>query len=105
MEYERSDLVVSALSLCGIAKVHHAMQEIRQVIRTDGWLCFCSIGCHRITVATVQSLLNPLQQALGHGCHLNRLMDQIICVHSIQVRSIQTTHLEGVLRVIGCLYQ
>ena len=46
-------------------------------------------------MATVQSLLNPLQQALGHGCHLRRLIDQIICVQSIRVRSIQTFHLKG----------
>ena len=66
---------------------------------------FCSMGYHRITVATFQSFLNPLQQALGNVYHLNRLMDQIISVQPIRVRSIQTFHLEGALRAVGFLYQ
>ena len=70
-----------------------------------GGSVFCNMGYHRITVANLQSFLNRLQQALGDVYHLNRLMDQIICVQPIRVRSIQTFHLEVVLRAIGCLYQ
>jgi ubiquinone/menaquinone biosynthesis C-methylase UbiE len=40
MEDESFDFVVSTFTLCSIAKVHQAVQEIWRVLRTGGRFCF-----------------------------------------------------------------
>ena len=106
MEVESFDFVVSTFKLCSIAKVYQAVQEVWRVLRPGGRLCFLEHGLSPDPkVASWQTRLNPLQHVLGDSCHLNRPMDQIICSQPFQVRPIQTFYLEGVLRVIGCLYQ
>jgi len=106
MEDESFDFVVSTFTLCSIAKVHQAVQEIWRVLRPNGRFCFLEHGLSPDPkVASWQTRLNPLQHVLGDGCHLNRPMDQIVCSQPFQVRPIQTFYLEGVPRVIGCLYQ
>jgi ubiquinone/menaquinone biosynthesis C-methylase UbiE len=106
MENDSFDFVVSTFTLCSIAKVGQAIGEIWRVLRPGGQFCFLEHGLSPDpNVASWQTRLNPIQQVLGDGCHLNRPMDQIICSQPFQVRPIQTFYLEGVPRVIGCLYQ
>ena len=106
MEDESFDFVVSTFTLCSITKVEQAIEEIWRVLRPGGRFCFLEHGLSPDPkVASWQTRLNPIQQVLGDGCHLNRPMDQIICSQPFQVRPIQTFYLEGVPQVIGCLYQ
>ena len=106
MENDSFDFMVSTFTLCSFAKVEQAIGEIWRVLRPGGRFCFLE---HRLSsdpsVASWQKRLNPIQQVLGDGCHLNRPMEQIVRSQPFEVRPIQTFYLEGVPRVIGCLYQ
>ena len=106
MENDSFDFVVSTFTLCSIAKVEQAIGEIWRVLRPGGGFCFLEHGLSSDpSVASWQTRLNPIQQVLGDGCHLNRPMEQIVRSQPFEVRPIQTFYLEGVPRVIGCLYQ
>ena len=106
MENDSFDFVVSTFTLCSIAEVEKAIGEIWRVLRPGGRFCFLEHGLSSDpSVASWQKPLNPLQQVLGDGCHLNRPMEQIVRSQPFEVRPIQTFYLEGVPRVIGCLYQ
>ncbi len=106
MENDSFDFVVSTFTLCSIAKVEQAIEELWRVLRPGGQFCFLEHGLSPDpNVASWQTRLNPIQHVLGDGCHLNRPMDQIICSQPFQVRPIQTFLFGGVPRVIGCLYQ
>ena len=106
MENGSFDLVVSTFTLCSIAKVEQANGEIWRVMRPGGGFCFLEHGLSSDpSVASWQKRLNPIQQVLGDGCHLNRPMEQIDRSQPFEVRPIQTFYLEGVPRVIGFLYQ
>ena len=106
MENDSFDFVVSTFTLCGIAKVEKAIGEIWRVLRPGGRFCFLEHGLSSDpSMASWQKRLNPIQQILGDGCHLNRPMDLIVRSQPFEVRPIQTFYLEGVPRVIGCFYQ
>ncbi len=106
MENDSFDFVVSTFTLCSIAKVEQAIGEIWRVLRPGGQFCFLEHGLSPDPkVASWQTRLNPIHQVLGDGCHLNRPMEQIVRSQPFEVGPIQTFYLEGVPRVIGCLYQ
>ena len=106
MENDSFDFVVSTFTLCSIAEVEKAIGEIWRVLRPGGRFCFLEhILSSDPSVASWQKRLNPIQQVLGDGCHLNRPMEQIVRSQPFEVRPIQTFYLVGVPRVIGCLYQ
>lgn len=106
MENDSFDFVVSTFTLCSIAKVEQAIGEIWRVLRPGGGFCFLEHGLSSDpSVASWQTRLNPIQQVLGDGCHLNRPMEQIVRSQPFEVGPIQTFYMEGVPRVIGCLYQ
>ena len=106
MENDSFDFVVSTFTLCSIAEVEQAIVEIWRVLRPGGRFCFLEHGLSSDpSVAFWQERLNPIQQTLGDGCHLNRPMEQIVRSQPFEVKPIQTFYLEGVPCVIGCLYQ
>ena len=106
MENDSFDFVVSTFTLCSIAEVEQAIVEIWRVLRPGGRFCFLEHGLSSDpSVASWQKRLNPIQQVLEDGCHLNRPMEQIVSSKPFEVRPIQTLYLVGVPRVIGCLYQ
>ena len=106
MENDSFDFVVNTFTLCSIAEIEQAIGGIWRVLRPGGRFCFLEHGLSSDpSVASWQKRLNPIQQVLGDGCHLNRPMEQIVRSQPFEVRPIQTFYLEGVPRVIGCLYQ
>ncbi|MBF2077362.1 MAG: class I SAM-dependent methyltransferase [Synechococcales cyanobacterium T60_A2020_003] len=73
------DSVVSTWTLCSIANVEQAIQEIYRVLRPGGHFFFVEHGLSPDPkVQTWQNRLNPLQKRLADGCHLNRNIRTLI---------------------------
>jgi len=73
------DSVVSTWTLCSIAKVEQALQEIYRVLKPGGKFFFIEHGLSPDPqVQTWQNRLTPIQKAIADGCHLNRNIRQLI---------------------------
>jgi len=71
------DIIISTLVFCTIENPQIALEECHRVLKKKG--LFISID-HILSdndnnLAYQQRLLNPLQQKLAHGCHLDRRLD------------------------------
>jgi ubiquinone/menaquinone biosynthesis C-methylase UbiE len=73
------DYVVSTWTLCSIAKVDQALQEIYRVLKPGGKFVFVEHGLSdRPNVQVWQNRLTPIQKRLADGCHLNRNIQMLI---------------------------
>jgi SAM-dependent methyltransferase len=73
------DCALSTFTFCTIPDLQAALSELRRVIKPGGDLHFLEHGrSPDAGVAKWQDRLDPLQQRLAGGCHLNRaLPDQV----------------------------
>jgi ubiquinone/menaquinone biosynthesis C-methylase UbiE len=68
-----ADCALTTFTLCTIPDVEGALRELRRVIRPGGMLHFLEHGrSPDPKVAKWQDRLDPLQQRMAAGCHLNR---------------------------------
>lgn len=73
------DSVVSTWTLCSIANVEQALQEIYRVIKPGGRFFFIEHGLSRNAKVQVwQHRLTPLQKVIADGCHLDRDIRQLV---------------------------
>ena len=79
MPEHRFDSVVSTWTLCSIARVDQALEEIYRVLKPGGKFFFIEHGLsNEPKVQVWQNRLTPLQKIVGDGCHLNRNIKQIV---------------------------
>lgn len=79
MADNRFDSVVSTWTLCSIAQVEQALQEIHRVLKPGGKFFFVEHGLSpNPKVQTWQHRLTPIQKVIGDGCHLDRDIEQIV---------------------------
>lgn len=66
--------IVSTWTMCSIADLTQALQEIHRVLKPEGNLHLIEhVQYHdNSTLKKLQDLLTPIQKVLADGCHLNR---------------------------------
>ncbi len=66
--------IVSTWTMCSIANLAQALQEIHRVLKPEGNLHLIEhVQYHdNSTLKKLQDLLTPIQKVLADGCHLNR---------------------------------
>jgi ubiquinone/menaquinone biosynthesis C-methylase UbiE len=91
------DICVSTYAFCTIPNARQALAEVSRVLRKDGlFICVEHILADEDVPSSPESpipspmrglvpslrqqqlLLDPLQQVVAHGCHLNRKTDQLL---------------------------
>ncbi|MDP5337281.1 MAG: class I SAM-dependent methyltransferase, partial [Nodularia sp. (in: cyanobacteria)] len=73
------DSVVSTFTLCSIAKVEQALQEVYRVLKPGGKFFFVEHGLsNEPKIQVWQNRLTPIQKVIGDGCHLNRNIRQLL---------------------------
>jgi len=89
------DTVVSSWSLCSIADIETAMQEIRRVLRPEGRLVFIEHGrAPDADVSRWQDWLEPVTAPLL-GCRLNRAMDELIRDAGFKLVELDKGYMDG----------
>ncbi|MGB3640087.1 MAG: class I SAM-dependent methyltransferase [Rivularia sp. (in: cyanobacteria)] len=73
------DSVVSTWTLCSIEKVEQAIKEIHRVLKPGGKFFFIEHGLsNEPSIQTWQNRLNPIQNVIADGCHLNRNIRSLV---------------------------
>ncbi len=100
------DTVVSTWTLCSIGRLPSALAELRRVLKPGGRFLFLEHGRsdHRV-VAAIQDAANPVQNAIGCGCNLNRRIDEEIERGGFRILRLERFRMPGVPRVLGEVYE
>lgn len=74
------DHIVSTWTLCSIANLELALDEIYRVLKAGGTLHLVEHVLHNDnrTIQRLQNLLTPIQKRAADGCHLNRNIERAI---------------------------
>jgi len=100
------DSVVSTWTLCSIAKVDRALQEIYRVLKPSGKFFFVEHGLSEDPQIQVwQNRLTPLQKIIGDGCHLNRQMQELVTVNHFKILKLEKFYANGLPKIGGYLYK
>lgn len=102
---ESFDTVVSTWTLCSIANIDQALQEIQRVLKPEGRFFFIEHGLSdNPKVQVWQNRLTPLQKIVGDGCHLNRNIEALISSY-FTFLDLETFKLETEPEIIGYMYK
>jgi len=96
LDDESVDTVVVTYTLCTIPEPTTALRAMARVLRPGGRLLFCEHGAAPdAKVRRWQDRVNPLWKRLGGGCHLNRVIPDIIGAGGFRVDSMETMYIPG----------
>lgn len=99
------DSVVSTWTLCSIANVKQALQEIYRVLKPGGRFFFVEHGLsNEPKVQVWQNRLNPVQKVIGDGCNLNRNIRELV-EHQFDSVAIEEFYADKTPKILGYLYQ
>ncbi len=99
------DWVVSTWTLCSIASIHPALQEIRRVLKPGGKFVFIEHGLSPDrALQPWQRRLTPLQKRIADGCHLDRAIAELVSQY-LTIETLDTFYAEGMPKVGGYFYK
>lgn len=99
------DCALSTWTLCTIPDAVAALREVKRVLRPGGALRFIEHGrAPSERVRRWQNRLDPLQQRIAGGCHLNRDIPALMTAAGLQVRDLDTFYAAAEPKVFGHLY-
>jgi ubiquinone/menaquinone biosynthesis C-methylase UbiE len=102
----RFDSIVSTWTLCSIPDPLKALREIRRVLKPQGVFLFLEHGRSReARIAAWQDRLNPIQNLIACGCHLNRPIDLLIARSGFHLTDLSRFQVPHVPRIIGEMFQ
>jgi SAM-dependent methyltransferase len=99
------DYVVSTWTLCTIPDPVLALREVERVLKPDGIFIFLEHGRSADDkISAWQDRLNPIQNLIGCGCHLNRQIDQLITQAGLEIAHLDRFIMTSVPRLGGEMY-
>ncbi|NEO91795.1 MAG: class I SAM-dependent methyltransferase [Moorea sp. SIO3G5] len=99
------DSVVSTWTLCSIARVNQAIQEIYRVLKPGGKFFFIEHGLSdEPKVQVWQNRLTPVQKIIADGCHLNRNIKQLVENH-FQILKLEEFYEPKFPKIMGYMYK
>ncbi len=103
---QQFETVVSTWTLCTIPDPVLALHEVGRVLKPGGRFLFLEHGrSDDRTIAAWQDRLNPIQNVVGCGCHLNRQIDRLITQSGLSIAHLDRFSMQGVPRVAGEMYR
>lgn len=96
LEDDSVDTVVTTYSLCTIEETEPALREIARVLKPGADLIFCEHGAAPDeSVRRWQDRLDPIWKRLGGGCHLNRVIPELVEQGGFRIREMKTMYIPG----------
>lgn len=103
---QQFETVVSTWTLCTIPDPVLALHEVGRVLKPGGRFLFLEHGrSDDRTIAVWQDRLNPIQNVMGCGCHLNRQIDRLITQSGLSIARLDRFNMQGVPRLVGEMYR
>ncbi|MFI7529779.1 methyltransferase domain-containing protein [Nocardia salmonicida] len=98
------DTALSTFTLCTIPDVATALAEIRRVLRPGGTLHFVEHGlAPEESVQVWQHRLDPIQQKIAGGCHLNRDIAGLIIDAGFEIAELDRFYQPGAPKALAAL--
>jgi len=90
------DTVVVTYALCTIPETEPALREMARVLDPGGQLIFCEHGAAPDAgVRRWQDVLNPAWKFFAGGCHLNRLIPELIEQGGFRIERMDSMYIPG----------
>jgi ubiquinone/menaquinone biosynthesis C-methylase UbiE len=100
------DTVVTTWALCSIPDASRALTEMRRVLKPGGQLLFVEHGrAPEPNVVWWQDRLTPAWKCVGGGCHLNRVIAEMIEGAGFGFDRLQTGYMRGGPRAVAFMYE
>ncbi len=90
------DTVIVTYTLCTIPDTEPALREMARVLGPSGQLIFCEHGAAPdANVRRWQDVMDPLWKRFGGGCHLNRLIPDLIEKGGFRIDRMESMYIPG----------
>jgi len=100
------DTIVSTWTLCSIADIDQALEEVYRVLKPGGRFLFLEHGLsNENKIQLWQNRLNGLQNILGDGCHLNRNITSLVKKQPWQITEEQQFYIKDIPKIFAYMYQ